>query len=40
VRTRAASVLELPCRTAAETRTAVGDKIEITIEKDGKVRPA
>jgi len=37
VRTRAASVLELPCRTAAETRTAVGDKIEITIEKNGRV---
>ena len=37
VRTQAASVLELPCRTAAETRTAVGDKIEITLEKDGKV---
>ncbi len=32
VRTQAASVLELPSRTAAETRTAVGDKIEITIE--------
>ncbi len=37
VRTQAASVLELPCRTAAETKTAVGDKIEITLEKDGKV---
>lgn len=35
VRMRAASVLELPCRTAAETRTAVGDRIEITFEKDG-----
>jgi len=34
VRTQAASVLELPCRTAAETRTVVGDKIEITIAKD------
>ena len=42
VRTQAASVLELPCRTAAETKTAVGDKIEITIGetetgKDGHV---
>jgi uncharacterized protein len=37
VRTQAASVLELPCRTAAETRTTVGDKIEIRIEKDGRV---
>jgi uncharacterized membrane protein (UPF0127 family) len=33
VRTQASSVLELPCRTAAETRTAVGDKIQITLEK-------
>ncbi len=40
VRTQAASVLELPCRTAAETRTAVGDKIEVTLEKDGGVTPA
>jgi uncharacterized membrane protein (UPF0127 family) len=40
VRTQAASVLELPCRTAAETRTAVGDRIEITIAKDGRVPPA
>jgi uncharacterized membrane protein (UPF0127 family) len=42
VRTQAATVLELPCSTAAETGTAVGDKIEITIEgrnngKDGSV---
>jgi len=37
VRRHAASVLELPIRTAAETKTAVGDKIEITIEKDGRV---
>jgi uncharacterized protein len=42
VRTQAASVLELPCRTAAETKTAVGDKIEITIRetktgKDGQI---
>jgi uncharacterized membrane protein (UPF0127 family) len=45
VRTQAASVLELPCRTAAETQTAVGDRIEITIgeiktEKDGRVPPS
>jgi uncharacterized protein len=45
VRTQAASVLELPCRTAAETRTAVGDRIEITIgelktEKDDRVLPS
>jgi hypothetical protein len=42
VRAQAASVLELPCRTAVETKTAVGDKIEITIGetetgKDGQV---
>jgi uncharacterized membrane protein (UPF0127 family) len=40
VRSRAASVLELPSRTAAETKTAVGDKIEITLPKDGKVPPS
>jgi uncharacterized membrane protein (UPF0127 family) len=33
VRTEAASVLELPSQTAAETKTAVGDKIEITINE-------
>ncbi len=31
VRANAASVLELPCRTAIETGTAVGDRIEITL---------
>jgi uncharacterized membrane protein (UPF0127 family) len=40
VRTQAASVLELPCRTAAETQTAVGDKIQITLEKDARVPPS
>jgi uncharacterized protein len=40
VRTKAASVLELPCRMAAETRTALGDRIEITLQKDGQVLPA
>lgn len=40
VRSQAASVLELPCRTAAETRTAVGDKIEIRIQKDSRVPSA
>jgi hypothetical protein len=35
IRTQATSVLELPCRTAAATGTVVGDKIEITFEKDG-----
>lgn len=40
IRTQATSVLELPCRIAAETRTAVGDKIEITIEKDDGVQRA
>lgn len=37
IRMRAASVLELPCRTAGETRTALGDRIEITIAKGGRV---
>jgi len=39
VRTQASSVLELPCRTAAETRTAVGDKIQITLEKKLEKKP-
>ena len=30
----AASVLELPCGTAARTKTAVGDTIKITLSKD------
>jgi uncharacterized membrane protein (UPF0127 family) len=35
VRMHAASVLELPCQTVAETGTAVGDRIEITLVKNG-----
>ena len=31
---RASSVLELPCGKAAETNTAMGDTIEITLSKD------
>jgi uncharacterized membrane protein (UPF0127 family) len=34
VRRHAASVLELPCHTAAETKTEIGDRIEITLPKD------
>jgi uncharacterized membrane protein (UPF0127 family) len=34
VRRQASSVLELPCTTVAETKTAVGDRIEITLAKD------
>jgi uncharacterized membrane protein (UPF0127 family) len=34
VRRKATSVLELPCNVAAETGTAVGDTIEITLPKD------
>jgi hypothetical protein len=37
---RAASVLELPCGTAAGTNTAVGDTIEITLPKDCTQLPA
>jgi uncharacterized protein len=37
---QAASVLELPCGTAAETNTAVGDTIEITLSKDCSQLPA
>jgi uncharacterized protein len=36
IRRTAASVLELPCRMAVETSTAVGDRIEITLEKNGR----
>ena len=34
IRTQATSVLELPCRIAAETGTTVGDKIEIRIDEN------
>lgn len=34
VLTQATSVLELPCGTAVETKTSVGDTIEITLSKD------
>jgi uncharacterized membrane protein (UPF0127 family) len=37
---RAASVLELPCGTAAQTKTALGDTIEITLSKDCSPLPA
>jgi uncharacterized membrane protein (UPF0127 family) len=36
----ATSVLELPCGRATETKTAVGDTIEITLFKDCSQRPA
>ena len=36
----AASVLELPCGTVAETNTAVGDTIEITLSQDCTALPA
>ena len=34
VRLEAASVLELPCHIVAETKTAIGDRIEITFPED------
>jgi uncharacterized protein len=37
VRTQAASVLELPCHTANESGTVVGDNIQITIRKNGSM---
>ncbi len=37
---QATSVLELPCGTAAETNTAAGDTIEITLSKDCTPPPA
>lgn len=36
VRRQAASVLELPCGTAVDSGTQVGDRIEITIGKNGR----
>ena len=35
VRLKASSVLELPTSTVSQTRTALGDKIEITFREDG-----
>ena len=40
VRRQATSVLELPSHIAAETGTAVGDRIEITLAGDSKQTPA
>jgi uncharacterized membrane protein (UPF0127 family) len=40
VRMHAASVLELPCQTVSETGTAVGDRIEISLAKNGIVTVA
>jgi hypothetical protein len=40
VRTQAGSVLEVPRLMAAETKTALGDRIQITLQKDGQVPPA
>jgi hypothetical protein len=40
VRPQASSVLEVPRLMAAETNTALGDRIEITLQKDGQVLPA
>lgn len=37
---QAASVLELPCHIAAETKTEIGDRIEITLPKDCPQLPA
>jgi uncharacterized membrane protein (UPF0127 family) len=36
VRFQAASVLELPCQTVAQTGTAVGDRIEFNVGKGGR----
>lgn len=40
VRMQATSVLELPCDRAAATSTDVGDRIEITTERNGRVPTA
>jgi uncharacterized protein len=34
VRRRASSVLELPCQTVLQTKTNIGDTMEITLSKD------
>jgi len=36
---KATSVLELPCHTAVETKTQIGDTIEITLSKDCTQHP-
>ncbi|HLW84204.1 MAG TPA: DUF192 domain-containing protein [Candidatus Sulfotelmatobacter sp.] len=38
VRGRAASVLELPSQSLTQTGTEIGDKIEMTLAKDGDVK--
>jgi uncharacterized membrane protein (UPF0127 family) len=40
VRMQAASVLELPSNTVSDTGTTVGDRIEITLNKEAGVLPA
>jgi uncharacterized protein len=40
VRLQAASVLELPCQTVAQTGTAIGDKIEFNVGKYGRIPTA
>jgi uncharacterized membrane protein (UPF0127 family) len=40
LRRQATSVLELPCHSAAETKTMVGDKIEITLPRGPLPAPA
>jgi uncharacterized membrane protein (UPF0127 family) len=40
IRMQATSVLELPSHTIAETGTQVGDKIDISVQKDGTVPPS
>jgi uncharacterized protein len=34
IRPQATSVLELPCQTVAQTKTEIGDTIDITLSKD------
>ena len=40
MRLRAASVLELPCQTIAQTGTAIGDKIRFNVRKGGRLPSA
>lgn len=39
IRRQAASVLELPCETVTQTKTRIGDTIEVTLSKDSHQNP-
>lgn len=39
IRPKASSVLELPCQTVLQTKTKIGDTMEITLSKDSHHQP-